>query len=242
MNTQSGLTMPGLSSRGLAGLKHAANRSTKIGLDPIKLGAPGKCGDIPTHMVLCFDDSGSMSMGNDSAGRRYDEASLVIKKVAEHCKCKKCVISIIHFDPRSQEDHFSFLRLREDERTIHGALRPGGTGSSNLGPALQNAYKIVAKQKQYHNVLVVLSDFELFDPAVEHVLERFAAFPGASHAVIMRSQNAAPSLDTDLRVTVTRIENGTPHGAVAHAIFDGVTTFRPNRKLAGIPKKSSSNA
>lgn len=213
-----------LASRRLA---HSGG-GTHAGSD-IVLGHPGRCPLEPTHLILDFDNSGSVGSagGNDPIGNRFVEARLAIEAVSRRCRCDRELVSIVHFDyPTSGDVPATPLnrhRSRQIERGL--AIPPDGAGASLLGPSLKEAYRLAERFPNYQHILCVLSDFLLFDDDLPKVLDDFAAFPGVVHAVVLRANPPARLLEDD-RIHVTHVDYVDQPGAVAHAVFGVATTHR----------------
>lgn len=197
------------------------------------LGDPGRCGEQPTLVITVFDDSGSVTSpaGADPVANRYQEARRALRAVARRCRCGQCLGSVLHFDLVAGVAPTALTK-----RLVSGleaGLRPpaDGAGSSVLGPSLAEAYEITARYPEHVSTLVVLSDFELFDPDVGGVLTRLAAFPGDVHAVVLGGRGPDDGLDP--RIQVTPIHHDDPPGALARAVFASLTAHRVGRRLAG---------
>lgn len=195
----------------------------------IALGAVGRCPHHPTLTVSVFDNSGSVSgvFGNDPIARRFDEARLAIQAVGRRCRCDHERVSIIHFDtPTCRDVPPTRLNRNGWRRIEHGLATPAdGAGSSILRPSLQAAYRLAEQHADHNAVLVVLSDFELFDPNIADLYADLAAFPGTVHAVALRATPPRVLRDDD-RVTVTHINHDDEAGAVAQAVLAALTTHR----------------
>jgi hypothetical protein len=199
----------------------------------IVLGYAGRCPLEPTHLILNFDNSGSVGSagGNDPIGNRFAEARLAIEAVSRRCRCDRELVSIVHFDcPTSGDVPPSPLnrqRSRQIERGL--AIPPDGAGASLLGPSLQEAYRLAERFPDHQHVLCVLSDFLLFDDDLPKVLDDFSAFPGTLHAVVLRATPPSRLLD-DGRIQVTSVDYTDRPGAVAQAVFGAATTHRRQRR------------
>jgi len=199
----------------------------------VLLGDPGRCGEQPTLVVTVFDDSGSVTSpaGADPVANRYQEARQALRAVARRCGCGQCLGSVLHFDlvagvPPTALTKRLVLGLEA------GLQSPAdGMGCSVLGPSLAEAYEITERYPEHVSTLVVLSDFELFDPNVGEVLARLAAFPGDVHAVVLGGRGPDGGLDP--RIQVTPIRRDDPPGALARAVFASLTAHRVGRRLAG---------
>jgi hypothetical protein len=197
------------------------------------LGDPGRCGEQPTLVITAFDDSGSVTSpaGADPVANRYQEARAALRAVARRCDCGQCLGSVLHFDLVAGVAPTALTKRLVP--TLEAGLRTpaDGMGSSVLGPSLAEAYEITQRYPEHVSTLVVLSDFELFDPDVSGVLMRLAAFPGDVHAVVLGGQGPAGGLDP--RIQVTPIHHDDPPGALARAVFASLTAHRVGRRLAG---------
>jgi hypothetical protein len=201
------------------GMPHSADFS---------LGRPGRCPiERPTHLALVFDDSGSVGSpgGNDPVGARFEEARLAIKAVAKRCRCKRELVSVTHFDYPASRDlpPTSLSRTGGIESALSVPI--DGAGCSLLGPSLDRAYDLVKQLPDHDHLVLVLSDFLLFDSDLDGVLEKFASFPGDPHAVVLRAE-PPPRLRDDPRVQVTRVSYTDPPGAVARTVFNALTSHR----------------
>lgn len=197
----------------------------------IVFGHPGRCPAEPTHLCLIFDNSGSVGSpgGNDPVGARFEEARLAIDAVARRCRCENELVSILHFDTPTSGDvqPTPLKRVREIDRGL--AIPSNGGGSSILGPSLKAAHGFAQQLPNHNHILVVLSDYLLFDNRVDDVLDDFSAFAGSVHAVVLRAEPPARFEDDD-RICVTRVDYGDDPGRVGHAVFDALTTHRQPRR------------
>jgi len=218
---------------GLFPLTGTAGPRGDASMRQIRLGKAGRCGEIPAHTIFLFDDSGSVTGGNDSIGRRYEEAAEAVHRVGAACRCRNCRVSVVHFDPRPDDcviaepvsDRAAISRVYESFRAS------AGTGSSNLGPALAMVPSLVAKTRGFDHTLVVMSDFELFDADVPEVVSRFADFAGNRLAVVLRSAGGHALMTDDGapwsgEITAHLVADGTPIGAIARAVFGALCAHR----------------
>lgn len=204
------------------------SRAKQPGSD-IVLGHAGRCPAEPTHLILVFDNSGSVGSagGNDPLSNRFAEARLAIEAVSRRCRCDRELVSVLHFDCPTSGDvpptQINRQHWRQIERGL--AIPPDGAGASLLGPSLKEAYRLAAQFPDHQHVLCVLSDFQLFDSDLAKVIDDFSAFPGEPHAVVLRATSPSPLLD-DAAVEVTSVDYTDPPGAVARAVFGAATTHR----------------
>jgi hypothetical protein len=189
---------------------------------------------VPVLLIATADNSGSVVSvgGNDPCGNRFQEMRLAVETVSRRCKCGNELVALINFDSPNSAD-VPPVPLRNGMAAIERGLtvpRDGG-GCSLLGPSLNLARRIATGYPNHHAVFVALSDFQLFDGDVAGVLHAFAAFPGQSHALILRS--ATPqTLADDPRVLVSQITPADPPGTLAKAVFAALTATRrvPSRR------------
>lgn len=197
-------------------------------LPPMPLPRLATCQHRPKITSLLFDDSGSVLGSNDPIGNRYEEASLALGHLARRCRCGRELVSILHFDRGTSCDAGPCRLDRPGLRELRrGLAAPPEVpyGSSDLGPALADAEKLAIQFPNHWAVLVAFTDFQLFDPNVEEVLERFCRFPGLVHAVVLRSEPPA-RLMSDTGVVVTPIGWDSPRSAVARALLEGIATAK----------------
>jgi hypothetical protein len=174
-------------------------------------------GDVLLDAI--FDESGSMTSGND-AFRHRREAVLI---AAEHLASRsrrgaRWSARLTSFDcagpldlPLTTLDRVGLRVVRE--RLLTGT--PGGC--SRLGPALLAVES--APQRDGRRVLVVLSDFELFDPDPRQVVRRLVrATADVVVAVVFRAP--VPDEFADTRVRVLHVVDGTRPDEISAAVVD----------------------
>lgn len=191
----------------------------------VYLGNPGACPHEKVIYFNLFDNSGSITGGNDPIGQRFEEAAYTLRHLSRFCNCGREFSSIIHFDtPTSGDVPPTKLNRKGLEALAEGLSVPlDGAGISELGLSLRRVTDVVAQNPDYTPVVTVFSDFELFDPP--QVLDDFVSFPGIVHAVVLRASPPQVLLDSD-RVLVTRVLSSDPTGAVAKALFASMTAVR----------------
>lgn len=198
----------------------------------IDLGDPGRCSDTPALVLANFDNSGSVACagGSDPIGNRFAEARLAFDAVAKRCRCGNDLAALTTFDTPTSAD-VAPTTLRSGLAVLEQGLRipADGAGSSCLGPSLQAARRLIEDHPDHTGVLVVLSDFELFDGNVSAVLNDLCVFPGLVHAVVLRSVPPQQLVD-DPNVIVTHISHGGAPGSVAKAVFAALTATRRHKK------------
>lgn len=200
------------------------------------LGSPGRPSPVPTLLIALFDNSGSVTSpgGTDPLSNRYAEVTRAFQTVARKGSRQE-LGAIIHFDTPSSGEvepapitRTGMLRLRSG---LHRP--PDGAGTSELGPSLHRALEIAEEHPGHEITLVVLSDFQLFDPEPGQVLSDLATFPGSVHAVVLGGRLPAGVLDE--RIAVTHINRGSRPGAVARALFSSLVMHRPGSRVSNEP-------
>jgi hypothetical protein len=220
------LLNPRLLGSQLLGAEAVPDVTTSVRNDqPLALSHPGRCPSERIVYLNVFDNSGSMSGGNDPIGNRFAEVRACLQHLARHCRCGRELTSILHFDTPTSGDVLPVKLDRPGVRKLEAGLTvpPDGAGISLLTPSLERAEAMAASQPDFAVVLTVLSDFELFDPP--GILDRLTNFPGVVHAVVFRSAPPTALVDTP-DVLVTSVQPTDPPGAVAHAIFTSMTHLR----------------
>jgi hypothetical protein len=196
------------------------------------LGDPGRPPEYPTLLIVIADDSGSViaPAGTDPLSNRYEEARRAFKVVARHGRTHE-LGAVIHFDTPTSSDVLAAELTRRGLRQLTTGLRvpPDAAGASVLGPSLHEAVRLARAYPEHRTSLLVLSDFQLFDPDLGAVLAELAAFPGDIHAVVLGA--LLPEGLLDQRVHITQIGYDDQPGAVARAVFVSLTIHRPARRL-----------
>lgn len=184
----------------------------------------GRCPHVPTRTIVMSDNSPSVTGGNDSLGRRYEELKLAVRYLARRCRCGREEVALLPFD-RGPYDIGPVTLTRKGVEALDAGARtpPGIYGISAMGAALADAEILARGDVARRHVLVAMTDFELFDPP--DVMERFCTFPGSVHAVVLRAP-VPDRLALDPRVRVTQVSWFTPRGAVARAILEALREFR----------------
>jgi hypothetical protein len=178
-------------------------------------------------VIQAFDNSGSVacSGGSDPIGNRFTEAGLAIKAVARRCKCGRCLAATLSFDTPTSAD-VGPTPIRTGLANLEKGLvaPPDGAGRSEVCPSLRVARTFIENYPEHVGVLVVLSDFQLFDPT--DWMSELAEFPASQvYAVTLRAP-APQRLSDDPRIKVIQVNHGSEPGSVAKAIFAALTTTR----------------
>lgn len=219
---------------GLLGSHHVKGRQLRE--KKIRLGHPGRCPVVPTLTTVIADDSGSLSgpTGNDPVSNRYAEARRAVDAIGRHCHCGQCLVAVVHFDTPTQGCIEPTPLTRTGRHRIASGLGipRDAAGTSNLGPALTKAEELTTNRSDYQNVLIILTDWALFDPNLPDLYARIASFPGTVFAVGLR--NPVPEAVAGPKVKSVSITPESPQGSLARAMFEGLTTYRQGRATAPI--------
>jgi hypothetical protein len=202
--------------------------ATRRYVDAITVGKPGRCPEKPVLAILLFDNSGSVTGGNDPIGQRFLEAYIAISRVGARCRCGKDLVAVLHFDTPTSGDLKPTPITKAHHADINRSLAipPDGAGVSLLGPSLTAARLIADEYRHSHHViLIALTDFELFD----NYLRQFIELPCDVHAVALRA-NPPQLLINSPTMTVTHIDHASRPGMLARAVFTALTRPRPRAK------------
>ena len=199
----------------------------------LRLGPAGRCPGKPTLVIAIADDSGSVAApgGADPISNRYQEMRLAFKAVADACLCRKELAAIVHFDT-PHGDVVPQRLSRRGLRALDAGLRvpAGGAGISELRPALTRARALADARPTHEAVLVIFSDFELFDDRPGDLADELASFPGDVHACVLGSRE---SIQVDGVDEVTTVCYDDPPGAIARALLCGLTVHRKGLNRGG---------
>ena len=193
----------------------------------IRLGHAGGCPDVPIHLITTIDSSGSVVNGKDCIGHRFLELQVAIEQVAKRCTCGLELVSILHFDHPVRNELFAVTLTNQHDIQSALTMPYDGGGCSLLGPSLAIAAQLARNHPDHRNVLVALSDFQLFDPP--HVWKDFAAFPGEVHACVLGGGYVDFS---GADVTVTNIEHSNPPGEAPQVLGRSYTGCGSRLKAA----------
>lgn len=201
--------------------------------DRLRLGPVGRCPRIPTLTIAISDDSGSVVSpgGTDPLSARYAEIGLAFRAIARACTCRHERAAVIHFD--TPHGDVGPVRLnRAGLARLRVALRTpmGGYGTSELRPALATARTLAEAHADHQIVVVIFSDFELFDDPGE-LVDDLDAFPGTVHGVVLGKADPEPLAGIDQLVGIT---HDSPRGSVAQALLGGLTTHRRPGRWGGL--------
>ena len=209
--------------------RQTATRHTS-GNSPVRLPELGECRHQPVLLILLFDNSPSVTGGNDPVGNRFQEAALALSHYARRCRCGQELVALRTFDRRTSHDVGPVHLTGTGRRVVTASLdRPPELvrGTSRLGPSLAGAEQLAQAHPGHRAALVVFSDFKLLDPDPAGVLSRLVAFPGMVHAVVL-SEEPPPAL-AGTRVVVSRVDHESPRGEVARAVLSALNDLTDRR-------------
>lgn len=191
----------------------------------IRVGTPGKCAERPLLAIMAFDNSGSVTGGNDPIGQRFLEAQIAIERIGKRCRCGRDLIATLHFDTPTSGDLAPPSALTKEhageiERSLGAPV--DGAGMSILLPALRRARQIVSAHPSHSPVFVVLSDFLLFDA----YLEELVSFPAEVLAIVLGRASPLELLGYE-HIAVTAVNHQSKPGAVARSLFASLVQDRP---------------
>ncbi len=206
------------------------------GRPQIRLGKPGRDPLDPCLVLLDFDDSGSLTVGNDPVGMRYQEARRAIEHIAKASRTGTQQVGVFRFDhPTVPAVGPLPLHTATARDTLLKAIAPpqGVTGASWLSPSMMAMNRMAEQHEDATRIAVIFSDFELLDLNSEQPYEEIAKFPGIVHAVVM---NAIPParLYALPNIFVTRVSSEDPPGYLSAALSHSLTQFRPGATKARV--------
>lgn len=227
--TTTSLLVGKLHQSDMLGSHHKNGRQSRE--QKIRLGHPGYCPAVPTLTTIVADDSGSLSgpTGNDPVSNRYAEARRALDVIGRHCRCGNCLVAVVHFDtPTSGCIEPTPLTRAGRNRLASGLEIPrDSAGTSFLGPSLTTAEELAANNSDHRNILIILTDWALFDHDLESIYDRIVAFPGIVVAVGLR--NPVPDAVTGPNIRSITLSTDSPPGTLAKAVFDGLNFHRQPR-------------
>lgn len=213
----------------------------------IVLGAAGSDPENPCLVLLCFDDSGSLTSGNDPVGARYDEAKRAVNHIAAASSTDTQRLAIFRFDhPIVRPVGPRPLRSKRHQAKLVSAIDPptGITGSSSLTPAMMAMNRLAERHPEADRIAVIFSDFELCDHNQAQPYAEISSFPGLVHAVVMNA-SPPPELNELPNVLVTRVSSADPPGRLAAALTHSLAAYRPGAgrpSYTATPHKGTRNA
>ncbi len=181
------------------------------------------CEDQPTNLIVIFDESGSVFDNADPILYRHELMLNAVKAFAKSCTCKKCTISVATFNTEAlfYPKELSKHNLCELDSFINNLPYSNSQLSDSLSWAENQASLLTGT-----NILVVFSDFELFDRPEDNVYERFANFNGKSLAAVLRVEPNNELLKK--QIDYIQIDTTSKNTAIADAVIEKINFARPN--------------
>jgi len=206
----------------------------------------GNMGACKAPRAFCFiaDDSPSVTdgTGTDPLANRYREARAAFRALARACTCGRCMGAVLHFDLVGGTGVIPVRDSPPGFRHWRGILSPqldtalampiDAMGTSKLGRSLDKALVLLAGHPDHRKVLIVASDFELFDDDPAEVISRldgFAHNQGSVHAVVLGRPVPDGVLAPPIQTQVIR--RGSAPGSLARAIARGLAEHRPGAAI-----------
>lgn len=174
---------------------------------------------VDALIEIVLDESASVRGGNDVVGLRHELLHIALSHLVVRRNPGTWHVQISTFDITSPLD---LTRTRLDKvglRLVRQALRSPSAGScSILGPSLHRAELRLA-QFWGPTLLVVLSDFELFDPDPDDSLAKLSNAT-AAEAVAVSLNAEPPAALKDSRVRTVHVGSGDAPSSLAHVIIE----------------------
>ena len=181
------------------------------------------CRHEPVLLILLFDNSPSVVGTHDAAGDRFREASIALDHFRRRCQCRRELVAVRTLDQRTSADAGPVHLDRAGWPVVTAALAAPpelGSGTSRMRRALLATERLAHAHPHHRTVLVVFSDFELYDPFPGKILDRLGHFPGQVHALVLGAD--PPARLCAGRVKVIRLTPLSPPGMVARAVVAAV--------------------
>lgn len=180
--------------------------------------------DEDTLVDVIFDESGSVTGGNDVVGLRHELILIACEHLAGTGMGSRWYLRVQSFDSPSA---FDLPVTRLDRRGLNTArevlLRASAGGSSCLGPALHRAESDLGDFKGRPRLLVVLTDFELFDPVPAVTLA--AVVCSSAREVLAVSLNNAPPITLRAsRVRTAQVTAGDQPAVLARHVTEAAAS------------------
>ena len=166
----------------------------------------------PALIVVVFDESGSVTGGNDPVGLRHEIVLVVLEHLGAVRGPAAWCVCLLTFDGSSAIDlPLTHLDKKGIERVRGALLSASAGGSSVLGPSLRRAHDAIDAFPG-PSLLVVLSDYELFDGNRSEVLTSMVNGP-ADEVVVVSLRNEVPAECSGARVRGVKVlPDDTPAG------------------------------
>ena len=191
-----------------------------------------------THDALLdviFDESWSVRGGNDTIGLRHEVILVTLEHLAAGLQAKgKWYVRISTFDHPSV---FDLPITRLDRRGLAVVedvlLRASPAGCSILGPSLNRAEQSATEFSGRYRLLVVLSDFELFDQSPMATLQELTR-SSATCVLAVSLSNEPPAMLSNSHVLTARVLPSDAPTDLANHVLDAA------RACSTLPNKAVS--
>ncbi len=203
--------------------KHRARQINRSAIRRQLHSAPKLAHD--TVIDVIFDESWSVCGGNDVIGQRHELMLIALEHLGGGVQGRgRWFARISAFDSPSVFD-LSIIKLHR--RGLLAAqdvlLRASPGGCSILGPSLRRAEESAALRGARHRLLVVASDFELFDSDPTSTLKSLIT-SSATEVLAISLNNEPPSLLSGTRVRTARVLSSDAPGDLANHVIDAART------------------
>jgi hypothetical protein len=192
----------------------------------------GPCPPGGIDLRLLLDESGSVTSHADPIRYRHAVLTTALKTLARTCTCRHCTATLTTFDLAT---HLGPVPLnRRGTARLAATLHRLPATSSNLHTALAHAERQPTPPAA-SRVVLVISDFELFDPPGRRIYPRLAAL----HATPVFLGGPPPPELSNANLTALTITATSPPAALADALIHIVSPHRPTTRPPSGPPPSS---
>jgi len=175
-----------------------------------------------TLIDVIFDESWSVRGGNDVVGLRHELILIALEHLSGNFQRRgKWSARISTFDMPSVFELPITSLTRRGLKVAEGVLLRGSPGGcSILGPSLRRAEESATRLTDHDRLLVVVSDFELFDqPSPQSSLQRMID-SSATQVLAISLNNVPPDVLVDSRVQTARVVAGDSLSDLANYVID----------------------
>jgi hypothetical protein len=175
-----------------------------------------------TLIDIIFDESWSVRGGNDVVGLRHELILIALEHLGGNFQRRgKWIARLSTFDmPSAFELPATSLTRRGLKVAEEVLLRGSPGGCSILGPSLRRAEESASRFTGLDRLLVVLSDFELFDqPSPQASLQKMID-SSATQVLAISLNNEPPDVLVDSRVRIARVAAGDSPADLANHVID----------------------
>jgi hypothetical protein len=174
--------------------------------------APIPC---PIHVDFVPDESGSVQSVADPIRYRHALLARFVEWIGRRCRCGECSVSLTLFDLAVQLPPTRLDRPGRLQLATALASMPYTSSCASSALAAVDTPAFTARRP----LLVVLSDFQLFDPDTASITATLAR--RRALAIVLGEQDAPLVDESD--ITVDRVTHRSPPTALVDAISDRLT-------------------